>query len=88
MLRNLDLKASALDDLDLPVKVLAGHLGEQKYPCGVSIIFKLLSVVGVSLGIFCLTSTWRGHVYTCLFSGKLHPFLALKSICCSNCTAF
>ena len=54
MLRNLDLKASALDDLDLPVKVLAGHLGEQKYPCGVSIIFKLLSVVGVGLGIFLL----------------------------------
>ena len=86
MLKNLDLKASALDDLDLPVKVLAGHLGEQKYPCGVSIIFTLLSeLVWV---YFCLTSTWRGHVYTCLFSGKLHPFLALKSICCSNCTAF
>lgn len=29
MLKNLDLKASALDDLDLPVKVLSGHLGEK-----------------------------------------------------------
>lgn len=28
MLKNLDLKASALDELDLPVKVLAGHLGK------------------------------------------------------------
>lgn len=28
MLNDLVLKGSALDDLDLPVQVIAGHLGE------------------------------------------------------------